>query len=126
MFQVQRDVENYGSNSICVNGVRSLSSSSCGTYTTGSTLPLCVAQKLFSINDTNQYVVYLEGMQNNSILLNLPIPSIDRPYGCEDDGALATADNWVVSCPPTEDILSRSPVITTELPDLSPASETGK
>ena len=39
---------------------------------------------------------------------------------------MATADNWVVSCPPTEDIVSRSPVIKTKLPDLSPATEIGK
>ncbi|XP_065916878.1 uncharacterized protein [Dysidea avara] len=104
---LENDVESYSSNSICVDGLRSLSSSSCGTYTNGSALPLCVAQESFTINDTNQYVVYLE----------------DSPHGCEDGVALATADNWVVSCPPTEDIVSRSPVIMTELPDLSPSNE---
>ena len=51
---------------------------------------------------------------------------VDNPYGCEDDVALATADNWVVSCPPTEDIVLRSPVLKTELPDLSPANKIGK
>ena len=62
MFQLENDVESYSSNSICVDGLRSLSSSSCGTYTNGSALPLCVAQESFTINNTNQYVVYLEGM----------------------------------------------------------------
>jgi len=64
IFQLKNDVESYGSNSICVNGIRSLSSVSCGTYTTGSVLPLCVAQEAFAINGTNQDVVYLEGMKN--------------------------------------------------------------
>jgi len=51
---------------------------------------------------------------------------LDSPYGCEDNGALATADNWVVLCPPTKDVVLRSPVINTELPDLSPAIKIGK
>jgi len=51
---------------------------------------------------------------------------VDNPYGCEDDVALATASNWVVSCPPTEDIVLRSPVIMTKLPDLSVTNEIGK
>jgi len=61
IFQGQRNVESYGSDSICVVGKRSLSSSSCGTYTTGPTLQLCVAQESFKFNGTNHYVVYLEG-----------------------------------------------------------------
>ena len=51
---------------------------------------------------------------------------VDNPYGCEDDVALATASNWVVSCPSTEDIVSRSPVIKTKLPELSLANKIGK
>ena len=66
IFQVKNDAESYGSNSICVDRIRSLSSVSCGTYTTGSVLPLCVAQETFTINGTNQYVVYLEGMKNRT------------------------------------------------------------
>ena len=67
MFQLKNNVESYGSKSICVDGIRSLSFS-CGTYTNGSALPVCVAQESFTINGTNQYVVYVEGML--TILVN--------------------------------------------------------
>jgi len=108
-----------------VDGIRSLSSVSCGTYTNGSAIPLCLAQESFSINDTNQYVVYLEGI-HMYLLYNihaLPSFQIDTPYGCDDNMALATPDNWVVSCPLTEDVVSRSPEILSELPNPSPANE---
>ncbi|XP_065916685.1 uncharacterized protein [Dysidea avara] len=101
---LKRNVESYGSNSICVDTIQSFPAS-CNT--TGSTLPLCVEQESFTINGTNQYVVYLG----------------DDRYRCEDDCNLATADNWVISCPPTEDIVSQSPVIKTKLPSLSPATK---
>ena len=108
-----------------MDGIQSLSSVSCGAYINGSTIPLCLAQESFSINDTNQYVVYLEGI-HMYLLYNihaLHLFQTDTPYGCDDNMALATPDNWVVSCPSTEDVVSRSTVILSELPDLSPANE---
>jgi len=65
---------------------------------------------------------------NNVIPLLLCFASfrVDRPYSCEDEIALKTADNWIVSCPPNEDIVSRSLVTMTELPDLSLVREIGK
>ena len=53
----------------------------------------------------------------------MPSFQIDTPYGCDDNMALATPDNWVVSCPLTEDVVSRSPEILSELPNPSPANE---
>jgi len=53
----------------------------------------------------------------------LPSFQIDTPYGCDDNMALATPNNWAVSCPSTEDVVSRSTVILSELPDLLPANE---
>jgi len=57
-FQPKRDIESFGSNSICVDAI--LCSASCGTAR--STLPLCVAQETIRINRNNRYVVYLGGM----------------------------------------------------------------
>jgi len=53
-------VEEYGNNSICVNGVQSLSYT-CGTYVTKPAVPLCLSQTTHTINNTIQYAVYLQG-----------------------------------------------------------------
>ena len=57
LFQLKRDIESFGSNSICVDAIQS--SSSCDNDE--PILPLCVAQESFTINGTNQNVVYLGG-----------------------------------------------------------------
>ena len=54
-------IETYGNNSICVDGVRSLSSHSCGTYIEQPVMSLCVAQETYTVNGSNQYALKLEG-----------------------------------------------------------------
>lgn len=58
-MQVTEEIESYGVNSICVDGVRSLSYP-CGTYITKPVVPLCVQQTTFVQNDNNQYIIQLQ------------------------------------------------------------------
>ena len=55
-------VETYGNNSVCVDGVRLLSSYSCGTYIEQPMMSFCVAQETYSVNGSDQYAIKLEGM----------------------------------------------------------------
>ena len=54
-------IETYSNNSICVDGVRSLSSHSCGTYIEQPVMSLCVAQETYTVNGSNQYALKVEG-----------------------------------------------------------------
>lgn len=56
-----QDIETYGDNSICVEGVRSIFSHSCGTYIEKPVMSLCVAQETYSVNGSNQYALQFEG-----------------------------------------------------------------
>ena len=54
-------IETYGNNSVCVDGVRSLSSHSCGTYIEQPVMSLCVVQETYTVNGSNQYALKIEG-----------------------------------------------------------------
>ena len=54
-------METYGSNSICVDGVKSLSSYSCGAYILQPAVSLCMAQETYTVNGSNRYALQLEG-----------------------------------------------------------------
>ena len=62
ILQSSQRIEVYGNSSICVDGVRSLSSDSCGTYIWKPAMPLCLAQETYTVNGSNHYAIQLEGM----------------------------------------------------------------
>ena len=39
---------------------------------------------------------------------------------------MITGDNWIMSCPPTDEVVSRSPVVYNELPTIVTNGEIGK
>jgi len=47
-------------------------------------------------------------------------------YGCEDEHAVITGDNWIMSCPPIDEIVSRSPLVYNESPSLTTTGTFGK
>ena len=47
-------------------------------------------------------------------------------YGCQDGHAVITSDNWIMSCPPTDEVVSQSPLVYNELPVIPPTAELGK
>lgn len=57
------EIESYGIDSICVDGVKSLSFS-CGTYITKPVVPLCIQQTTYTQNNNNnnQYTIQIQSM----------------------------------------------------------------
>ena len=53
------EIESYGVDSICIDGVKSLSYS-CGTYITKPVVPLCVQQTTYTQNNDNQYTIHIQ------------------------------------------------------------------
>jgi len=47
-------------------------------------------------------------------------------YGCQDEHAVITGDDWIMSCPPTDEVASRSPRVYDELPIVTTYGEIGK
>jgi len=47
-------------------------------------------------------------------------------YGCQDGHAVITGDDWIMSCPPTDEVASRSPIVYNELPNVTTYREIGK
>ena len=68
-IQQLQSIEIFGSTSVCVEGVQTLSCHSCGTYINGSLLPLCVMEETYNVNDTNETVIHLNGMSRISCIL---------------------------------------------------------
>ena len=66
-LSLSEDVETYGNGSICVDGVRSLFSHSCGTYIEKPVMPLCVAQETYSVNGSSQYALQFQGTHNDNV-----------------------------------------------------------
>ena len=50
----------------------------------------------------------------------------DKKYECEDGHALITDNSWVLMCPPTEEIVSRSSSVLNRIPSLSPSTTVGE
>ena len=50
----------------------------------------------------------------------------DEKYECEDGHALVTNNSWVVLCPPSEEVVSRSPSVLNMIPSLSPSTKIGE
>ena len=61
-LQDYQDVETYGDNSICVDGVKSSSSYSCGTYIRKPVMSLCVAEETYTVNGSDRYALLIEGL----------------------------------------------------------------
>ena len=60
--QFGAEIENYGSNSICVDAARSLTTS-CGTYIPSrSQLPICISQVTYTVNNNSKYILQLQSM----------------------------------------------------------------
>ena len=51
---------------------------------------------------------------------------IGQLYGCEDEQAVITGGDWIMSCPPTDQVVSRSPQVHKESPVLQPTAELGE
>ena len=51
---------------------------------------------------------------------------IGQLCGCQDGHAVITGDNWIMSCPPTDEVVSRSPLVYNELPTLKTTGAFGK
>ena len=58
--QFGAEVENYGSNSICVDAARLLTTF-CGTYIPSQS-PLCVSQVTYTVNNNSKYILQLQSM----------------------------------------------------------------
>ena len=78
ILQVQRDIESYTNNSICIDGRTSLSSHSCGTYITETDIPLCVVQESYVVNGSNSYAVYLNGKISYILKPNIIVDNLCR------------------------------------------------
>ena len=50
----------------------------------------------------------------------------DENYQCDDGHALITDNNWVLLCPPNDEIVSLSPMVLNEIPSLSPSIAIGE
>ena len=50
----------------------------------------------------------------------------DEKYECEDGHALITDNNWVLLCPPIDEIVSVSPSVLNTMPSLSPSITVGE
>lgn len=57
----ENEIEDFSSDSICVNGIRSMNYS-CGTYLTKPVVPLCVLQDTYRTNDSLSYILHINGM----------------------------------------------------------------
>ena len=96
-------------------------------------IPLCVAQETYTLNGSHQYALKFDGMQPTTYIatylpacLVLNVKLTDKNYQCEDGHALVTDNNWVLSCPPNEEITSRSPSVLNRIPPLSPSTSISK
>ena len=58
-------MERYSSNSICVEGVKLLSSHSCGTYVTRQSL--CLPQETYTTNGVNKSILYFNSKQTTVV-----------------------------------------------------------
>jgi len=52
--------------------------------------------------------------------------STGQLYGCQDGHSVITSDGWIISCPPADEVVSRSPLIYNELPTVADTREFGK
>jgi len=47
------------------------------------------------------------------------LPPTGQLYECQDGHSVITGDNWIMSCPPTDEVVSRSPIVYNELPMIT-------
>ena len=59
-MQQENEIEQFSSDSICVNAIRS-TNYSCGTYLTKPVVPFCVLQETYRINDSLNYILHING-----------------------------------------------------------------
>ena len=53
------------------------------------------------------------------------ITCADKNYECRDGHALITDNNWVLLCPPNEEVVPRSSSVSNRIPSLSPSTTVG-
>lgn len=100
---------------------------SCGTYITKPAVPLCVQHRTYTQNN-NQYTIQIQSMYINhfiNVYVNVNhFP--DRSHACRDGHAVITDSDWVILCPPSEDVTSQATVpILGEPHGLLPSEEIG-
>ena len=109
----------YGSSSICINTAYQRTYS-CGSYVRSGS-PQCVLQTTYTVNSSNQFVLWLQSMYEKYLCTYACICiyfSIDKAYSCKDGHAFISCDNLMVSCPPADVVLSRATPISDTLPIL--------
>ena len=96
-------------------------------------MPLCVAQEAYTFNDSDKYALKFDGMPSHTYIISaymfatlFYVNWTDKHYQCEDGHALVTDNNWILSCPPNEEIISRSLLVLNMIPSLSPSTTIGE
>ena len=97
-------------------------------------IPLCVSQETYTLNGSHRYALKFDGMQPTTYVdtcihtctFGILVKLTDKNYRCGDGHALVTDNNWVLSCPPNEEITSRSPSVLNRIPPLSPSATISK